>query len=61
MDDYYVAHQGESCLAFMLEELPLVVECNFKCPICKTEFTKRCRFYRENQVGYRSDDCVPVG
>lgn len=61
MDDYYKAHQEESSLAVMLEGPPLVVESTFKCPICKTQFTARYGLYRENQVGYQSDEIIPMG
>lgn len=61
MDDYYAAHKGESSLALMLQKPPLVMESNFMCPICKTQFTKCYGLYRENQVGYQSSDCVPMG
>ena len=61
MDDYYKAHQEESSLVVMLEGPPLVVESTFKCPICKTQFTARHGLYRENQVGYQSDDVIPMG
>lgn len=44
-----------------LEGPPLVVESTFKCPICKTRFTARHGLYRENQVGYQSDDVIPMG
>ena len=45
----------------MLEGPPLVVESTFKCPICKTQFTARHGLYREKQVGYQSDDVIPMG
>ncbi len=42
-------------------DIIIIVESTFKCPICKTQFTRRYGLYRENQVGYQSDEIIPMG
>lgn len=48
MDDYYQEHRGESTIALLIKDPPLIVKNNFKCPICKTEFTKYNGLFRED-------------
>lgn len=52
LDNYYANHQGESSLALLLNEPPLIIEKKFKCPICKMEFSKSVGIYRENALDY---------
>lgn len=61
LDNYYADHQGESSLALLLSNPPLRIEKSFKCPICKTVFSKNMGIYRENAIDYKSDDHIPVG
>lgn len=62
MDAYYAdkAKGNQSPLAIMLEGPPLRVERTFQCPICKTEFTKSVGLFREDRIGYQSDDFIPM-
>lgn len=61
LDNYYKEHQGESSLALLLKGAPLIAEKYFRCPVCKTEFSKRVGISRENCIDYKSDDYIPIG
>ena len=60
LDQYYLEQQGKSTLELLLAKAPLVVKRQFRCPVCKSEFSKYVGIYRENRVGYHSDELVPM-
>ena len=60
LDQYYLEQKGKSTFELLLAKPPLFVERKFKCPICESVFTKCVGIYRENRLGYHSDELVPM-
>ena len=61
LNNYYMTHQGESSLALLLKGAPLIIERGFKCPICEAEFHQNVGSYKDDRLGFKSDDCIQLG
>lgn len=60
LDQYYSEQKGKSAFLLLLEKAPLVVERQFKCPVCESVFSKRVGIYREFRVGYHRESYIPM-
>lgn len=60
LGQYYWEHRGETSVALLIADAPLVIERTFTCPMCKCTYTTRIGVYREYRLGYQSKDTIPM-
>ena len=60
LDQYYLEQNGKSTFELLLAKPPLFVERKLKCPNCESIFTGHIGIYREDRLGYHSDELVPM-
>ena len=46
---------------YLMEDLPVVIDREFVCPVCKTKFRMAIPVYRTDEIGYRREGFIPLG
>ncbi|MBQ9008447.1 MAG: hypothetical protein IJ088_03855 [Clostridia bacterium] len=68
LDNYYISRAEErkrrTSIGNLLKDIenkPLVITRQFKCGMCQQEFEETIVILREDEVGFRSPDMIPMG
>lgn len=68
LDNYYKSREEhrkhQTAIANMSDDIatkPVIIRRQFKCGACKQEFEATVTVFRENEIGYRSSDMIPMG
>ena len=68
LDNYYKSREEQrkhqTAIANMLDDIaakPVRITRQFKCGACHQEFEATVTILRENEIGYRSPDMIPMG